>query len=292
MLFRLVRPVKRQNSTMSQFVQRIPKDLRGRALGRSLSIPIGADTVQLTISPQAEAVRFSLRTREPSETKRRQAEAAVYLETVWQALREDFPIPLTHRQATALADRLYRAWASGEGRERTTSVTIDRLSGEWKPDHASADDVPDFWESARRHLDRIEQTDDEFQEEADRTSYYNQKAGKSARPLERAFGPIIDRLLLSEGIWRVDLASRKLSDDVLKLRDHPACEASRDHPPLSRPPPPAGQAIDRGDAPVPRGKDGEGRAGRLTKKPPQKGGCIKSKRRFGGRVRGPTPPAR
>jgi hypothetical protein len=129
MLFRLVRPVKRQNSTMSQFVQRIPKDVRGRALGRSLSIPIGADTVQLTISPQAEAVRFSLRTREPSETKRRQAEAAAYLETVWQALREDSPIPLTHRQATALAGRLYRAWASGEGRERTTSVTIDRLSG-------------------------------------------------------------------------------------------------------------------------------------------------------------------
>src|SRR3984957_4688758 len=122
MLFRLVRPVKRQNSTMSQFVQRIPKDLRGRALGRSLSIPIGADTVQLTISPQAEAVRFSLRTREPSETKRRQAEAATYLETVWQALREDSQIPLTHRQATALAGRLYRAWANGEGRERTTSV--------------------------------------------------------------------------------------------------------------------------------------------------------------------------
>ena len=91
MLFRLVRPVKRSNSSMSQFVQRIPKDVRERAVGRSLSIPIGSQTVHLTISPHADAVRFSLRTRDPSETKRRQAEAAAHLETVWQALREDSP---------------------------------------------------------------------------------------------------------------------------------------------------------------------------------------------------------
>ncbi len=145
MLFRLVRPVKRSNSSMSQFVQRIPNDVRERAVGRSLAIPIGSETVQLTISPHAEAIRFSLRTRDPSETKRRQAEAAAYLETVWQALRENSPIPLTYRQATALAGRLYRAWTSGEGRERTTSVIV-MPGGEWTPDYENPDNVPDFWE--------------------------------------------------------------------------------------------------------------------------------------------------
>ncbi len=130
MLFRLVRPVRRSGTTMSQFVQRIPKDVRGRAVGKSLSIPIGSETVHLTISPQAEAVRFSWRTGDPSETKKRQAETAAHLETVWQALREDGPIPLNHREATALSGRLYRAWASGVGRERTVSVTLDRESGD------------------------------------------------------------------------------------------------------------------------------------------------------------------
>jgi hypothetical protein len=43
---------------MSQFVQRIPKDVRERALGRSLSVSIGSDIAHFTISPRAEAVRF------------------------------------------------------------------------------------------------------------------------------------------------------------------------------------------------------------------------------------------
>jgi len=203
MLFRLVRPVKRSNSSMSQFVQRIPKDVRERAVGRSLSIPIGSETVHLTISPHANAVRFSLRTRDPSETKRRQAEAAAYLETVWQALREDSPVPLTHRQATALAGRLYRAWAFGEGRERTTSVTIHTLSRERITPNRdeSAEDVPDFWEAAGSFLDKVARADEEFLTDPD---------GNKPRPLEQTFGRLIDRLLLSESISRVDPASREM----------------------------------------------------------------------------------
>ena len=41
---------------------------------------------------------------------------------MWRGLREDTPIKLTNEQATALSGRLYRAWASGEGRERTIAV--------------------------------------------------------------------------------------------------------------------------------------------------------------------------
>jgi hypothetical protein len=41
MLFRLVRPVRRSNSSMSEFVQRIPKDVRAQAVGLSLDVPLG-----------------------------------------------------------------------------------------------------------------------------------------------------------------------------------------------------------------------------------------------------------
>jgi hypothetical protein len=43
---------------------------------------------------------------------------------VWKALRQDEPIPLTHRQAVALAGEFYRAWTAGT--ERSTTVEMDR----------------------------------------------------------------------------------------------------------------------------------------------------------------------
>jgi len=170
-------------------------------------------------------VKVSLRTAEPADVKVRQAGITGYLETVWQALRADSPIPLTHRQATALAGRLYRAWASGEGRERTSSVTIDRLSGEWKSDYESPDNVPDFWESARQHLDKVEEADEKFLSEAERRVTEGQEVDSKPRPLERTFGPIIDRLLLREGIRSVDPVSRELLLTAFHLALKEAFEA-------------------------------------------------------------------
>lgn len=125
MLFRLVRPVKRTGSRNRQFVRRIPSDVRSRATGLKLSIPVGDQTQAVTISPRAQSVRLSLRTDDPVEVKARMAAVDAYLENIWRALREDAPVSLTHRQATALAGELYRAWANGEGRERTTTIEHD-----------------------------------------------------------------------------------------------------------------------------------------------------------------------
>jgi hypothetical protein len=80
-------------------------------------------------------------------------------------------------------------------------VTIDRISGDRKPNHDSADNVPDFWNAAKRHLDEVEAADEEYQAKA---------APGEVRPLERTFGPIIDRLLLHEGIRKVDSDSREM----------------------------------------------------------------------------------
>jgi hypothetical protein len=122
MLFRLVRPVRRKGSRVPYFVQRIPADVLPRAAGVQLAIPLGNETVQLTIGRRTTTIRLSLRTDDPSQAKVRQAGIAAYLESVWQALRADAPVSLTRRQATALAGELYRAWADGEGRGFTMAI--------------------------------------------------------------------------------------------------------------------------------------------------------------------------
>ena len=224
MLYRLVRPVRRSGSRIPYFVQRIPADVKSKAIGLKLNLPIGDETGPVTITAKTSMVKVSLRTAEPTEAKVRQAKLAAYLETVWQALREDSPIPLTHRQATALAGRLYRAWASGEGREQTTSVIV-MPNGEWKPDYASADNVPDFWEAAGRHLDEVEADDHDFLSEVERPKRDGREVEPKARPLERTFGLLIDRLLLHEGIRRVDTASREMLLKAFHLALKDAFEA-------------------------------------------------------------------
>ena len=213
MLFRLVRPMRRGSRSV-YFVQRIPADLKTRAKGLKLALPIGNETVPFAISPKANFVKVSLRTPDPSEGKVRHATTAGYLETVWQALREDAPIPLTNREATALAGRLYRAWASGEGRERTTSVIVMRDGSGWTSDFESADNIPELWESAKRHLDEVEEVDEEYQTKAARGEL---TAKDKVRPLERTFGRMIDRLLLHEGIRQVDTASREMLLKAFRL---------------------------------------------------------------------------
>lgn len=101
MLYRLVRSVKRPDSSHLQFEKRIPADVLPRAAGLKLSIPMGGGEFQhIALSPTARAIRFSLRTRDPSEAKSRQAHVLAYLEEVWRGLRATKPIGLTNKQAS------------------------------------------------------------------------------------------------------------------------------------------------------------------------------------------------
>src|SRR5688572_2389578 len=101
MLFRLVRPLKRLGSRNRYFVKRIPADLKPRAAGLKLAVPVGDETQTVTISPRADSIRLSLRTDDPAAVKTRLAQIDAYLDGVWRALRANTPIPLTHKQATA-----------------------------------------------------------------------------------------------------------------------------------------------------------------------------------------------
>lgn len=150
MLFRLVRPVKQFGSSMNQFVQRIPADVRARAVGLRLAIPLGDFTQIYAITAKAQSVRFSLRTRDPAETKLRQAAATAHLETVWQSLRATTPISLSHKQATALAGDLYRAWANGEEREQTLGITWTPQG--WAPHRATPEEDAGAFKSVEIEL--------------------------------------------------------------------------------------------------------------------------------------------
>jgi len=204
MLRRLVRSVKRSGSSIPVFVQRIPKDVKSRAVGQKLSVPVGESFVPLTISAKAKDVRLSLRTRDPSDAKVRHAQVAGYLETVWQALRSDAPLPLTHRQATALAGELYRAWTAEERRERTT-ILEQAEDGTFRRVYEDEDDEPDYWTAALTALDRLS----------------SPLPAPSPFTLEDALGPLVDRLLLGRGISKVDSKSREtlLECFALALKD-------------------------------------------------------------------------
>jgi integrase len=219
MLFRLVRPMRRAGSSIPQFKKRIPKDVCERAKGRRLDIPLGAATVQLTISPHADTVRFSLQTHDPAEAKKRNAVAAVYLETVWQALRETKPVALTQRQAVALAGELYRAWAEGEQRGESTIAILHTPNG-WVRDNVTPAENAALFKAAGALLEAI-------------------ASEVSPARLERTLGPLVNRLLLAKGIASVDAETRQMLLDAFHdaLRDAMAARernASGDYTPDPR----------------------------------------------------------
>src|SRR5258706_16388868 len=111
MLIRLVRPMKRKGVSQRYFVQRIPADVKSRAAGMTLLVPMGDSLASVKITDKMAAVRVSLRTADASEAKIRQAIAAAHLERVWTALREK-PRTLTQKEATALAGEVYKRFTA------------------------------------------------------------------------------------------------------------------------------------------------------------------------------------
>jgi integrase len=202
MLYRLVRPMKRSGSSIPQFVQRIPADVRPRAIGRTLTIPLSGNTsAAVKITAKTDTVRFSLRSRDPAEVKIRQGHAAAQLETIWQGLRSTEPVFLTNRDAHALAGDLYRAWADGS-RERDLTATYQPEGRTWlieRPNEIPPEEAEQGFAAATHRLTEAAENDG----------------------LEAALGPIVDPLLLAKGIAEVDPGCRPvlLSAFLLALRD-------------------------------------------------------------------------
>ncbi len=182
--------MRRDGSRNALFVQRIPADIREKLIGVRLAIPLGDSIVFVTPSESSQAIRFSLRTSDPSEAKTRQAIAAAALETIFQALRDDAPVHLSHKQATALAGDLYRIWADSENRARSIAIVHTPGVG-WERSEESQDEAEAHWQAVVAMWEKV--GDD-----------------RDPKRLEKPLGPLVDRLLLSKGIHRVDSESRSL----------------------------------------------------------------------------------
>jgi hypothetical protein len=203
MLYRLVRPMRRKESSSPYFVQRIPSDLLEKARGLRLNVPLGDEVIPLTITPRAETVRLSLRTRDPSLAKVRHAQVAGYLENVWSALRTDTLVSLTHKSATALAGDVYRGHA---GNHYAATVIEERgpfrRRGErakWRPSSETSEELPG-------HAESVAATGQALVDRGD---------------FEKDVGPVLDKILLAKGVGRLDPQARDfaLAAAALALRD-------------------------------------------------------------------------
>ncbi|MGC4025926.1 MAG: phage integrase SAM-like domain-containing protein [Mesorhizobium sp.] len=185
---RLVKPMARSDSSKGQFVQRIPVDLKDQLVGLTLEFPVAGEITPITVTDKMQSIRFSLRTSDLGEIKRRQGEAIAYLEGVYRNLRANAPITLTHRQCVALAGELYRSWAAD----------LEASSGRMTLQNEADGSVTRIYEidleveaaGLANEADKMEQLD--------------------GADLEAKLGPLVGRLLLRRGIVAVDRASREM----------------------------------------------------------------------------------
>lgn len=130
MAFRMPRPMRRPDSRLHQFQQRVPADLLCRAAGQRVAVRLPParlgdkeEIVRATVGKTA--VRFSLRTADPTLAKRRQAAALEQVERLWAALRAG-PVGLLPKQRVGFAGLIYRAWR--EALDQDPVLTADEWS--------------------------------------------------------------------------------------------------------------------------------------------------------------------
>lgn len=103
-------------------------------------------------------VRFSLRTRDPGEAKVRHGVAAATVERFSATLRNSRPVTVSHKQTTALAGDLYRAWADGGG-DRTIAVT--HTPAGWVRDRSTPEEEGAAFEAAVPKLEEAARSREE-----------------------------------------------------------------------------------------------------------------------------------
>jgi len=99
-------PYKHPKTGVYYLRQRVPADLKDKAKGQTVALPING--VLKSFTPGAD-VKASLETKDPAEAKARYREADATLSKFWEALRKG-PQKLTHKEIQALAGTAYKAW--------------------------------------------------------------------------------------------------------------------------------------------------------------------------------------
>jgi integrase len=110
MVLSMPSPYKHKATGIYWFKQRVPARLTAVARGRSVMVTV--DEVPSMVK-LGEYLKVSLRTKDPSEAKRRGNDAQSQFDLIWQSLT-DAPARLTHRQIVALAGEVYHMFKAAE----------------------------------------------------------------------------------------------------------------------------------------------------------------------------------
>jgi integrase len=180
--------MRRKGSSNIQFVQRIPADVREKAIGQTIEIPIGAGSISVKITASMNSVRISLQTSSPKEAKSRHSKALAYVDAFFESLRHNQPTEITAKMATALAGEIYKGWAEPD---RSRRISIVHTPEGWVRD------------------DYV--TESEAKAEFEAGASFFEKLGDEpeASELEALIGPIVTRILAQRGIHSTDPASRE-----------------------------------------------------------------------------------
>lgn len=106
-------PVKHPKTGTYYLRQRVPVDLKEKAKGKIVALPVYGGLKSVTIG---EGVKVSLATKDPTEAKTRYREADIALAKFWGVLRNG-PIRLTQKEIQALAGIAYKAWTDAHDDE-------------------------------------------------------------------------------------------------------------------------------------------------------------------------------
>lgn len=108
----LGKPAKQRHSKNALFVHHIPMDLRAKLVGKTVVIPFGGDSKAITFNAVQRNVRFSLKAHQPSEVRKRQAEAQGHLERYFEEVRAGTDVKLSMRQVATLVGEQHQSWAT------------------------------------------------------------------------------------------------------------------------------------------------------------------------------------
>ncbi len=160
MRFHLVRPMVSKGSSIPQFTQRIPTDLKARLVGQTLLIPVGGETIKVRITQSTQSVRFSLRTSDRNEAKLRHSQAVAFMLDLFERLRANKPVDLTNRQVASLLGELHASWARDP--DDSPQLTVTPATGTMDSDHEEDPELIAEWDAVYNDIAERAATDPSF----------------------------------------------------------------------------------------------------------------------------------
>lgn len=150
-------PAKQRHSENALFVLHIPRDIRERLVGQTLTIPLDGLTKSIPITDKTRAIRFSLQASDSTTVKRRHAACQLFLEALFKRMREEKPTDLSDPNIAALLGELHASWARPYS--DSPQVTVTPITGMKDEDHEEDPELIAEWKRVHAELAERAATD-------------------------------------------------------------------------------------------------------------------------------------